>query len=71
MKYTFTAVVIQEGKFYVAHCLELGIASQGETMDESLANLREAIELFFENEDPARFNLPAVPPMITTLEVAV
>ena len=71
MKYTFTAVIVQEGKFFVAHCPELGIASQGETNEESLVNLREAIELFFEDEDPTKFNFPTAPPVITTVEVAV
>lgn len=71
MKYTFTAVVVQEGKWFVAHCPQLGVASQGETLEDSLANLREAIELFLEDEDPALLNLPAAPPVITTVEVAV
>lgn len=42
--------VSQEGAFFVATCAEVDIASQGETMDEALNNLREALELYFEEE---------------------
>ena len=48
MKQAFTARVFQEGNWFVAQCLELDVASQGETQDEALSNLREALELHFE-----------------------
>ena len=43
----FTASVWQEGRWIVAQCCEIEIASQGRTPDEALANLSEAIELHF------------------------
>ncbi|MCD6171760.1 MAG: type II toxin-antitoxin system HicB family antitoxin [Thermoplasmata archaeon] len=46
-----TAVIRKEGKFYVALCPELDIASQGENIEEALRNLKEAIELYLEDED--------------------
>ena len=48
MERTFTASVSKEGTWFVAQCLEVDIASQGETETEALANLREALELHFE-----------------------
>lgn len=48
MKQAFTARVFQEGDWFVAQCLEIDVASQGETQDEALSNLREALELHFE-----------------------
>jgi len=48
MKRPFTATVWREGKWYVSQCLELDVASQGETEEEALANLKEALELHFE-----------------------
>ena len=48
----FQASVYREESLYVAQCLEVDIASQGATADEALANLREAIELFFETAPP-------------------
>ena len=47
-----TAVIEREGDLYVALCPELDIASQGDTVEESQRNLKEALELFFE-EGPA------------------
>lgn len=48
MKQTFTARVFPEGNWFVAQCLEMEIASQGETETEALANLQEALELHFD-----------------------
>ncbi|MGK7894719.1 MAG: type II toxin-antitoxin system HicB family antitoxin [Xenococcus sp. (in: cyanobacteria)] len=50
MKQAFTARVFQEGNWFVAHaqCLEVDVASQGETKNEALSNLQEALELHFE-----------------------
>ena len=48
-----TARVWREGDWYVAQCLDVDIASQGKTEDEALANLREALDLYFE---PKRFS---------------
>lgn len=38
---------------YVALCLELDIASQGSTIEEAKANIREAVELFMESASPS------------------
>ena len=48
MKSHFTARTWREGEWIVAQCLEIDIASQGETEEEALANLAEALELHFE-----------------------
>jgi predicted RNase H-like HicB family nuclease len=45
-----TAAVTRDDGWYVARCLEVEVASQGRTIDEALANLREALELYFEDE---------------------
>ncbi len=50
---TYTAVIEKEGDTYVALCPELDIASQGTTIEEAKANLKEAVELFLECADPA------------------
>ncbi len=48
MKRTFTASVWAEGDWYVAQALEVDVASQGASVEDALANLREALELYFE-----------------------
>ena len=65
MKRPFTVTVWREGKWYVSQCLELDIASQGETEQEALANLKEALELHFEAPQATR------PPSVRMIEVEV
>ncbi len=43
-------VVYQEDRFYVSQCLNFDVASFGETIDEAVQNLKEAVELYFDNE---------------------
>jgi predicted RNase H-like HicB family nuclease len=43
-----TAIIEREGESYVALCPELDIASQGASVSEARANLKEALDLFFE-----------------------
>jgi predicted RNase H-like HicB family nuclease len=59
----FTAHLGREGDLWVAQCLEVDVASQGETEEEALANLKEALELFFEPPTPSRI------PDVRTVEV--
>ena len=47
MKRIFTASVVREGDWFVAQCLEVDIASQGETEADALHSLAEAIALHF------------------------
>ena len=47
MKQQFTASVWREGDWFVAQCLEVDVASQGETEELALANLQEALTLYF------------------------
>jgi predicted RNase H-like HicB family nuclease len=58
-------VLYKEGNLYVAECPEVGTASQGQTLEEALANLKEATELYLEE-----FPLPKTSrPLVTTFEV--
>jgi len=54
MKCPFAASVWREGDWFVSQCLEVDVASQGETEEEALTNLREALELHFEPPHPTR-----------------
>ena len=62
---TFTAVLVKEEDLYVAECPEVGTVSQGSTVGEAVANLKEATELYLEE-----FPLEEAPnPLITTFQV--
>ena len=49
---SYTAIIERDGDVYVALCTELDIASQGTTIEDAKANLKEAVELFLECADP-------------------
>ncbi len=58
MKQTsFTAVLEKEGTEFVALCPELDVASQGDTIESAMSNLREAVELFLECASPEELHL--------------
>ncbi|MBI1968588.1 type II toxin-antitoxin system HicB family antitoxin [Candidatus Woesearchaeota archaeon] len=62
---TFTAILEKEEDMYIATCPEVGTVSQGSTIEEALANLKEATELYLEE-----FPLKEVRrPLLTTFEV--
>ena len=46
---TFTASIWREDDWFIAQCLEVDIASQGESAEAALDNLTEALELHFES----------------------
>ena len=46
-----TAVIEKEGKWYVATCPELGVASQGRSLEEAEAMIQEAVELLLEEAE--------------------
>ncbi len=66
---TFLVSIQKEDKFFVARCPELGVTSQGKSLEEAQANIKEAIELYIESfgEDIPR---KTSKPFWTTVEVA-
>ena len=61
MRNEFTAIVEQDGPWYVAYCAEVpGANGQGKSREECIANLREAIALFLEHRREE--SLRSVPP---------
>ena len=64
---TLTAVLHKEEDMYVAECPEVGTVSQGSTIEEALANLKEATELYLEE-----FPMPEIErPLVTNFDVMV
>ena len=67
MSKLFNVVIQKDDVWYAARCLENAVTSQGKTMDEAMENLREALMLYYEDE-----NLPEFPQtFVTTLEVVL
>lgn len=65
---TLTASLTPEEGGYVARCMELGVTSEGDTLEEALEMLREAVELYLEDE-PVPDHL--VHPVLTSFDVTV
>lgn len=64
----FTAALLRETKWFVARAIEIDVVSQGSSIEEALANLREALELYFEVEAAP----PTVEaPIIASIDVTV
>ena len=57
------SLVWKEGKWFVAKCVEVEVASQGKSKKEALKNIEEALALYFENEKVS------APPSLTNLEL--
>jgi predicted RNase H-like HicB family nuclease len=70
MKHTLTAILTREDCGFVALCPEVDVASQGATVEEAKANLKEAVELFFEcaSEDEVQQRMSSES-FISTMEV--
>ena len=67
-EYKLSAIITLEDKEYVALCPELDVASQGKNIKEALENLKEAVELYLEDENIAPTHSQA---FITTFEVKI
>ncbi|PIR71848.1 MAG: hypothetical protein COX89_01690 [Candidatus Nealsonbacteria bacterium CG_4_10_14_0_2_um_filter_37_10] len=69
MTYRFTIILNREGKWYVARCIELGVVSQGRTIEEAQKNLKEAVELYLEDQPKNKKIFPKEAPLVTTFEL--
>jgi len=56
---TLTAILHKEEDLYVAKCPEVGTVSQGRTVEEAVANLKEATELYLEEFPNKRWEMEA------------
>jgi predicted RNase H-like HicB family nuclease len=71
MTRTLTATIRRENDGFVALCPELDIASQGDSIEEARANLKEAVELFLESAHPNEINERLDTEIyVTTMEVS-
>ena len=68
LRETIHTVISESEGAYVAECLEVGVVTQGESLDETLRNLREAVELFMDDEEPAALGLVPNPRLAISFE---
>ena len=70
MKLDLTAAIWQEGDWFVAECVELGVASQGRSEDEAMSNLREAVLLYLQDDATGEVKAPPTLRKIRSLVVS-
>ena len=66
---TIKAFIRKGETHYVAECLDIAVVTQGKTLDETLANLQEAVTLHLEGEDLAELGLAPNPTLLVTMEL--
>ena len=70
LQHTIKAVIRPgEQSGFVAECVEIPVATQGATLDEVVANLREAVALHLEGEDLRLLGFAPNPSIVATLEL--
>ena len=69
LQHTIKAFIRKGDKYYVAECLEISVVTQGQTLDETIANLKEAVQLHLEGEDLSEFGLAPNPTLLVTIEL--
>ena len=68
LQHTIKTVIRWGEAQYVAECMEIPVVTQGATLDEVITNLREAVALHLEGEDPQALGLAPHPSLLVTLE---
>ena len=69
MRRTIQVRIFRGEQKYVAECLDLSVVTQGDTLDEVTANIREAIGLHLEGEDLAELGLAENPAVVAMMEL--
>jgi predicted RNase H-like HicB family nuclease len=70
MKLHFNTVIEKEGEYFVARCVELGVVSQGKTIEEAQENLKEAVDLYLEDVSVSeKKEMAAKHPLITSFDL--
>ena len=63
------AVLRRGDSHYLAECLEIAVVTQGSTLEETLANLKEAVSLHLEGENLEELGLARNPTILVTMEL--
>lgn len=69
MKQNIKAFIYAEDNGYVVECPDVHAVTQGDTLDEAMANLKEVVALALQDEDPAEYGLVPDPPILVTIEL--
>ena len=69
LQHTIKAFIRKGREYYIAECFDIAVVTQGKNLDETVANLREAVTLHLEGEDLSEFGLASNPTLLITMEL--
>jgi len=69
MKTTIKAEIYHDGEYYCAKCLDFDIFTQGQTLDALVANLKEAVQLHFEDDPGCLAEFSPHPSLLTMMDL--
>lgn len=69
LQHTIKTIVRKGESHYVAECVEIAVVTQGTTLDETIKNLQEAVELHLQGEYLNELRLASNPTLIVTMEL--
>ncbi|MBC8512132.1 MAG: type II toxin-antitoxin system HicB family antitoxin [Dehalococcoidia bacterium] len=69
LQHTVKAFIRKGDTHYIAECMDIAVVTQGKTLNETLANLQEAVALHLEGEDLAELGLAPDPTILVTMEL--
>jgi len=69
LRHNIKAYIYKGENHYVAECAEISVVTQGKSLDETIANLQEAVNLHMEGEDPAEYGLASNPTILVIMEL--
>jgi predicted RNase H-like HicB family nuclease len=69
LQHTIKAIVRKGESHYVAECVEIAVVTQGKTLDDTIKNLQEAVELHLQGENLTELGLASNPTLIVTMEL--
>lgn len=69
LQHTIKAVIRKGESHFVAECVEIAVVTQGKTLDETIQNLQEAVQLHLQGENLAELGLAPNPTLIVTMEL--
>jgi len=69
MKNMVKAEIYHDGKYYCGRCLDFDVFTQGKTLDEIVLNLKEAIQLHFEDDEEYLKDFVPSPSLLTIMDL--
>jgi len=69
MRKMIKAEIYHDGEYYCARCLDVDVFTQGKTLDQVVANLKEAIELHLSIDGETAINLHSNPSLLTFMDL--